>query len=230
MIRPIRFKDLFLSDLGWLRSRFHFSFAEYRNPNNLNFGVLRVMNDDLVDPHQGFGRHPHRDMEIVTYVIQGGLTHQDSMGHRETLGPGDMQYMSAGTGVTHSEMNEGDQESRFLQMWVLPGQKGVAPKYGSKRFEPEERHNRWLQLIGPGEGQVALAQDANFYVTELDAGQALDFQLGENRQVYLKLIEGQADLNGVEIGHGDAAEVLDEDLHLKTQPGAHILLVEMAKF
>ncbi|MDX2469473.1 MAG: pirin family protein [SAR324 cluster bacterium] len=245
MIRIINFKDLFLSDLGWLQSKFHFSFAEYRNPDNLNFGVLRVMNDDQVAPHQGFGQHPHRDMEIVTYVVSGTLSHQDSMNNKETLTAGDIQYMSAGTGITHSEMNEGNDSSRFLQIWILPEARNLTPNYGSHRFEDSERLNKWLHLISPRgalvtpkgdqvsplkkRGAEQISQDANFYVTELEGAKNASFEVEEGRQVYLKLIEGEALLNGQALKHGDAAEVIGENVLLETVAGAHILLIEMAQ-
>ncbi len=228
MIRILRFNDLFVSDLGWLKSRFHFSFAEYRNPDNLNFGVLRVLNDDLVQPRQGFGRHPHQDMEIISYVVAGGLTHQDSMQNKETLGRGDIQYLSAGTGITHSEMNEGEETCRFLQIWIFPEQKDLTPNYGSKRFLESERLNQWLHLVGPRE-EIAVCQDVNLYVTELTAGKSIRFPLAAGRQAYLKLIEGQALLNGAAMRHGDAAEIIAEEIDLRTEPGAHLLLIEMAR-
>lgn len=233
MIRIINFKDLFLSDLGWLQSKFHFSFAEYRNMDNLNFGALRVMNDDIVAAHQGFGRHPHADMEIVSYVISGSLSHQDSMNNKETLTRGDIQYMSAGTGITHSEMNEGEEEARFLQIWIIPEAKNLTPNYGSHRFQQSERLNQWLHLVGykgnPENAAAAeIAQDANFYVTELEAGNNASFDVQEGRQVYLKVMEGEALLNGQSLIHGDAAEITEESIQIETKAGAHVLLIEMA--
>lgn len=231
MIRRIPFDSLYLSDHGWLKSRFHFSFAEYRNPENMHFGVLRVMNDDRIAPQSGFGTHPHNDMEIISYIVEGGLTHQDNMQNRETLHRGDMQYMSAGTGVTHSEVNEGDEEVRLLQLWIFPEAKGLNPNYGSKRYAKADRHNRWLHLAGPkGSGaDVAIYQDANIHVTELDAQKTIGFPLEEGRQAYLKLIEGSIDLNGTKLGHGDAAEVSGEVLQISAEEEAHLLLVEMKR-
>ena len=120
MIKHIPFESLHVSSQGWLESRFHFSFAQYHNPQNMNFGVLRVMNDDVIAPHTGFGTHPHRDMEIFTYVLEGELTHEDSMGNKETLQAGDIQYLSAGTGIYHSEKNDGDVPVRLIQTWIVP--------------------------------------------------------------------------------------------------------------
>ena len=134
MLRKIDSAGLGTSDLGWLRSRFHFSFAEYRDPDNVHFGALRVLNDDLVAPGHGFGMHPHSDFEILSYVVDGALTHADSMGNEHTLTRGEVQYMSAGTGVLHSEHNRGEETLRFLQIWVFPDEEGHAPSYGDHRF------------------------------------------------------------------------------------------------
>jgi hypothetical protein len=197
----------------------------------MHYGVLRVMNDDVIQPHTGFGTHPHEDMEIITYVIRGELTHQDSMGNKESLGRGSVQYLSAGTGITHSEKNEGDEEVHLIQTWILPHSKGLQPQYGSRVFEPEVRHNKWLHLIAP-EGTpdiINIYQDANMYVSELDQHKTLTFEVGKNRQLYVKLMEGDANINGMEFKEGDAAEVLGEDLHVEALSNVHILVVEMQR-
>jgi len=232
MINLIKFSSLYQSDLGWLRARFHFSFAEYQNPENMNFGVLRVMNDDLINPHQGFGMHPHQDMEIVSYVIKGELTHQDNLGNQGALGPGEVQYMSAGTGVVHSEFNETDQQTRLLQIWIPPTQRGLPPAYGSKSFGLEDRLNRWLHFVGPqgATTPITIHQDANFFVTQLDPEQSIDFPLASGRQAYVKLIEGEANLNNVTLTQGDAAEIRDEEISIQTEAGAHVLIIEMPRF
>ncbi|MGL4819956.1 MAG: pirin family protein, partial [Bacilli bacterium] len=144
MIRKIPHQTMGKSDLGWLKSTFHFSFANYFNPDNMNFGVLRVLNDDLVAPKTGFDTHPHQNMEIVTYVVDGELSHADSMGNERKLGRGDVQYMSAGTGVYHSEHNRGTEIARFLQLWILPRNKGNVPNYGDVTYEWALRTNQWL--------------------------------------------------------------------------------------
>lgn len=229
MIRRIPFESLYRADHGWLKSRFHFSFAEYRNPGNIRYGVLRVMNDDLIAAHSGFETHPHQDMEIITYVLKGELTHQDSMGHKESLGRGAIQYMSAGTGVSHSEKNEGDEEVHLIQTWILPQAKGLKPQYGSSLFSSKERHNRWLHLVGPESSKAAvhIHQDANIYASEIDAGKRLKFDLGRGRQLYLKVMEGKADINGLLFTQGDAAELRQEGLSIEALSNAHLLLVEM---
>lgn len=231
----------------WLESRFHFSFAEYFNPANQEFGVLRVLNDDIVKPRAGFGTHPHRDMEIVTYVVDGQLTHRDSMGTGESLGRGSVQYMSAGRGVTHSEMNDGDKPLKFLQIWIKPDQRGLTPNYGSRVFRREERHNkmhhvvtsfnRLGSIVDVGKGVIPIHQDANFYVSEMDPGFSQDFMLSSNRQAYMVCIEGGLSVNGTTgMEARDAVEVVapsgsDFPLQLKadSKHGAHVLLIEMAR-
>lgn len=196
----------------------------------MHYGTLRVMNDDIIQAHTGFDTHPHQDMEIVTYIISGELTHQDSMGNKESLGRGAIQYLSAGTGITHSEKNEGDEEVHLIQTWILPQAKGLEPQYGSKVFDPETRHNKWLHLIAP-EGTldvINIYQDANMYVSELDKNKSLTFELGESRQLYVKVMEGEVNINDIIFKEGDAAEVSGEDLNVEALSDVHILLVEMA--
>ena len=198
MLRKIDSAGLGTSDLGWLRSRFHFSFAEYRDPDNVKFGVLRVLNDDLVAPGRGFGTHPHNDFEILSYVVDGALTHADSMGNEHTLTRGEVQYMSAGKGVLHSEYNRGDTTLRFLQIWIIPDEKGHEPAYGDHRFPWEARRNQWLVIAaGPdGDAPVGIHQDVSLSVVELDAGRELGYAVGPGRQAYLLQIEGSSSVNG----------------------------------
>lgn len=229
MIKRIPYDTLYHADHGWLSSRFHFSFAEYRDPDNMHFGVLRVMNDDVIAPKTGFGTHPHHDMEIVTYIISGALTHEDSLGNRETLRSGDVQYMSAGTGIMHSEMNESDMPVHLIQTWIVPQAKGLRPRYGSDRFESSQRKNRWLHFAGPDESDapIKLYQDANLYAAEIRKGESLPFGLESGRQLYVKVMEGAVHMNGVLLETGDAAEVVDELLHFEPEEHTHLLLVEM---
>ncbi len=231
MIQYIPYDSLYMADHGWLKSCFHFSFAEYRDMDNVHYGPLRVMNDDIIAAHSGFATHPHHDMEIITYILKGELTHQDSIGHKESLGRGAIQYMSAGTGVTHSEMNEGDEEIHLIQTWILPEKKGLRPQYGSRTFEREERHNRWLHLVGPLNSSAAIKiyQDASLYASEVDSGKILDFDLLSDRQLYLKVMEGRAKVNSIVFEQGDAAKISDENLEIEAVEDLHLLLVEMKK-
>lgn len=231
MLKKIASKNMGRSNLGWLRSIFHFSFAEYYNPENINFGMLRVINDDLIAAGTGFGTHPHKDMEIISYVVEGKLTHGDSMGNKNEITRGQVQYMSAGTGVLHSEHNLSDQTARLLQIWILPDRTGYEPNYGDYRFNWEDRENKWLHMVSNKEGQapIKINQDANFHVIELDKGREIDFSVQEGRQAYLVQIEGSSAINGIELDLRDAMEIIEEDITIKATETSHILLIELEK-
>ena len=225
---------------GWLDSHFHFSFAEYYNPKNIRFGVLRVMNDDIVQCGEGFDTHPHENMEIISYVVRGELTHKDSMGNERTLSRGQVQYMSAGTGVTHSEYNHGTEPLRFFQIWFFPDREGYAPNYGDVRFRLEDRYGKWLPIAGPapdGAAPIKIHADINAYAAIISGGESLDFELAPDRQAYLALIEGNAELRGAEgssaaITMRDAAEITGERFTVSAESGgdpAHVLVIEMAR-
>lgn len=197
---------------NWLKSRFHFSFAEYNNYANLDFGVIRVMNDDLVQPRRGFGTHPHANMEIVTYVVDGELSHQDSMGTKESLGRGSIQFMTAGTGVRHSEFNHGDVPVRFIQTWIKPRANGLKPNYGSYRGDPNLPKNKLHHLVSDVKDRtvstpVEINQDCNVYASEIDLGQEIKFELPKHRQAYLLCIEGSVTINGKTLKKYDGAEI-----------------------
>lgn len=219
------------SNLGWLQSRFHFSFADYYNPSNMNFGVLRVLNDDLIAANTGFDTHPHRDMEIITYVIDGELSHADSMGNMRSIGRGEVQYMSAGTGILHSEHNRGNSTARLLQTWILPDRKGHQPHYGDFRFAWKDRQNKWLALVSSIEGfaPVHIHQDAQFSVIELEAGNESYYPVPIGRQAYLVQIEGSSSINEIVLSDGDAMEIVEESIRIKALSQSHIYLIEMAK-
>lgn len=215
---------------------FHFSFANYRNPDNINFGVLRVLNDDDVRAHDGFGKHPHRDMEIVSYVVKGQLTHWDSATDVEdTLQRGHVQTVTAGSGVWHSERNLQDETCRFLQIWILPPADGLPVRYENHKFEPEERLNKLLQIVGnpSNQDQVALHlnQDVNLYVCELTDPEArVSFSLKAGRQAYVNNVEGSVDIDGLAtLGERDALEIFGP-AELKFSligPQAHFIVIEM---
>lgn len=231
MLKKIESKNMGSSDLGWLKSKFHFSFAEYYNPKNMNFGVLRVINDDLINPHTGFDTHPHKDMEIISYVVKGQLTHGDSMGNKSTLSRGQVQYMSAGTGVYHSEHNLGEEVTRLLQIWILPDKAGYNPNYGEYRFPWEERKNRWLHMVSNKEGDapIRINQDINLLALELEEGNEIEYEVKEDRQAYLVQIEGISSINGIDLNQRDAMEIVEENIRLKAKSLSHFLIIEMEK-
>lgn len=231
MIKPIDFSKLYKGEYGWLKSSFHFSFAEYFNRANVHYGALRVMNDDLIDPLAGFATHPHKDMEIFTYVLNGELTHKDSLGNHETLNRGDVQYMSAGRGITHSEKNNGDASLRLIQTWILPDAYGHTPKYGSKKFKKEDRYNKWLHILsGQNKNAIHINQDVEVFVSEFDNETVLEYTPEKDRQLYLKVLEGSVNINSQKLHFGDAAEISDEkELVIKAEEDSFIMLIDLSK-
>lgn len=231
MIKKIESKSMGKSNQGWLRSIFHFSFADYYNPQNINFGVLRVINDDLIEAGTGFDTHPHQDMEIISYVIDGELTHGDSMSNQRTLQRGHVQYMSAGTGVWHSEYNLGDSLARFLQIWIYPDKRGHVPNYGEFRFNWEERQNKWFHIVSStkGDAPVKIHQDANLFVLELSNDKRIHFPVNQGRQAYLVQIEGKSLVNGQHLEARDAMEIVEEEIDITASETSHFMLIEMAK-
>lgn len=233
MLKKLPKENMGKSNLGWLESRFHFSFAEYRNPNNINFGVLRVLNDDIVHPESGFDTHPHANMEIISYIVNGEITHKDSMGNSETLKRGEVQYLSAGDGIYHSEHNfHKSLDLRLLQIWIIPPKNDLSRLYGSKKYLEENRKNNLLNIVSSQEGNadIKIYQDINIYVSELEIGKSLDFTINENRQVYFVQIEGSSTVNDITLDFGDAMEIVDVNkLHIKALENSHFLFIEMAK-
>lgn len=217
---------------GWLDTYHTFSFADYRDPEHTHFQSLRVMNEDCVAPGRGFGTHPHRDMEIVTYVLSGALEHRDSMGNGEVLRPGEFQRMSAGSGITHSEFNPSPNEPVHLyQIWLFPETKGIEPSYEQKKFSDEERHNR-LRLVASrnaADGSLLIHQDARIYLSRLDAGQEVKHTLDAGRHAWLQVLRGDVTLNGDELHTGDGAGVSDETaLSIKANADAEVMLFDLA--
>jgi redox-sensitive bicupin YhaK (pirin superfamily) len=231
MLRKIESKNMGFSNLGWLRSKFHFSFAEYYNPDNIQFGVLRVINDDLIEPSTGFDTHPHRNMEIISYVVNGDLTHRDSMGNKNTITRGQVQYMSAGTGVLHSEHNLGKDLLRLLQIWIFPAENGLQPNYGDYSFNWNDRKNNWLMMVSGlnGDAPIKINQDANIYSLELEKGKDIQFPVNDRRQAYLVQIEGTSVINDIELSDRDGMEIVEEEISINAKETSHILLIEMKK-
>lgn len=231
MLKKLEAKNMGSSNHGWLQSKFHFSFADYFNPYNLNFGVLRVINDDLITPGTGFDTHPHKDMEIISYVVNGELTHGDSMGNTNTITRGHVQYMSAGTGVYHSEHNFGKETLRLLQIWIFPDKRDYIPAYGDFRFNWSDRCNKWLHMVSgkSGNAPIKINQDLNIYSLELEKENEITFPINKDRQAYLVQIEGKSRINSIELEEQDALEIVSEDILVKAKETSHILILEMHK-
>ncbi len=217
---------------GWLDSRFTFSFADYYDPEHVQFRTLRVMNDDHIAAGGGFPTHPHRDMEIVTYVLEGALEHRDSMGNGSVIRPGDVQYMSAGTGVTHSEFNASDKEAVHLyQIWMFPDQKGHKPAYGQKNFAEADKRGKLRLVVSPDgrEDSVKIRQDNELYATVLAPGEAVQHALKPERHAYVQVARGTVTLNGQPLEPGDGAAVSDERIiNLVGVKDAEVLVFDLA--
>lgn len=197
---------------GWLKTFHSFSFAEYHDPRNVNWGALRVFNDDYIAAGQGFPPHPHRDMEIVTYVLEGELAHKDSLGNHGVVGPGSVQFMSAGTGVRHSEFNNSPTEPLHLvQMWILPGKLNQPPSYGQMEFTTEDRHNRWLDIVSgqpTNHAPIRITQDATFAVARLEDTELVR-EFAPKRYAFLFVADGTVNVNGETLHKGDAVRAYD---------------------
>ncbi|HEY9104342.1 pirin family protein [Chitinimonas sp.] len=220
------------ADHGWLKSFHSFSFADYYDPAHMGFGPLRVINEDRVAAGAGFGTHGHRDMEIISYVLSGGLAHKDSIGNGSTIRPGDVQRMSAGRGVMHSEFNGSQEENvHFLQIWVIPNVTGIAPSYEEKHFAPAEKRGR-LRLIGSpdaAEGSVLLHQDARLYAGLFDGDETATLTLAQGRRAYVHLARGSLTVNGEQLKAGDAAMLEGETaVTLTGGDGAEVLVFDLA--
>jgi quercetin 2,3-dioxygenase len=217
---------------GWLKAYHSFSFAGYYDPERVHFGMLRVLNDDTVAPGMGFGMHPHDNMEIVTIPLKGELEHKDSMGNHGVIRAGDIQVMSAGTGIRHSEFNpSSEHEVKLLQIWVFPDKKNVTPRYGQMSFDVAARKNKLQQIVGPGpaENGMWIHQDAWFHLVNLDAGKALSYELKKKENgVYCFVIEGDVTVNGHELNRRDGAGVRNAaSLALQATTDAEVLLMEV---
>ncbi|VVD84243.1 quercetin 2,3-dioxygenase [Pandoraea morbifera] len=223
--------DRGVANHGWLNSRHTFSFANYYDPKQVGFSDLLVINDDRVAPAQGFGKHPHRDMEIFSYVLEGALEHKDTMGTGSVIEPGDVQLMSAGRGVAHSEFNHSTTSPvHFLQIWIVPNQAGIAPEYQQQRFTPEEKRGRLRLIISP-DGQDAslrIHQDARVYAGLFDGDESATLTLAPNRYAYVHVARGSVTLNGVALGEGDGVRVRDETaLTLSKGSDAEVLVFDL---
>lgn len=225
-VRPAAERGHF--DHGWLNTYHSFSFADYYDPKHMGFRDLRVINEDWVAPGKGFGTHPHRDMEIITYILEGALEHRDSMGNGSVIRPGEVQRMSAGTGVTHSEFNASPNEwVHLLQIWILPNQQGIEPSYEQTLFPMEERRNRLRLIASPDgrEGSVTIHQDVAVYASVLDQGKTVSFAFEQGRHGWIQVARGSLELNGTPLATSDGAALSDErSLTLTASENAEFVL------
>ncbi|XHS78101.1 pirin family protein [Burkholderiaceae bacterium UC74_6] len=233
MLELIRSAERGHADHGWLKSFHSFSFADYHNPRRMGFGPLRVINEDRIAPGTGFGTHGHRDMEIISYVLSGELAHKDSMGTAKAILPGEVQRMSAGSGVMHSEFNNApNSETHFLQIWIMPDQQGVKPGYEQKAYADEEKRGRLRLVASPdgAEGSVSLHSSAKLYAGLFDGGETASLPLAQGRLAYVHLVRGQLQVNGQALSAGDAAQISDLDkIEISAGQDAEVLVFDLPR-
>ena len=226
-------QDRGYADHGWLKSFHSFSFADYYDPQHMGWGNLRVINEDRIAPGTGFGAHGHRDMEIISYVLQGNLAHKDSMGNVKGIPPGDVQRMSAGTGVQHSEFNHApDETTHFLQIWIQPNVRGIAPSYEQKSFAEAEKRGRLRLVASPdgAEGSVLIHADARLYAGLFDDGESFSLAVEPKRKAYVNVVRGELEVNGQKLQGGDAAQLENESrIELANGRDAEVLVFELAE-
>jgi len=231
MIQVRRSEERGHANHGWLDSHHTFSFADYYDPDHMGYGPLRVINEDRVEPAAGFPTHGHRDMEIISYVLDGALEHKDSLGTGSVIRPGDVQRMSAGTGVRHSEFNASKTESvHFLQIWIEPDTRGIAPGYEQKRFEAADLTGRMRLIASPdgADGSVRIQQDARVYATKLSSGDGVSHRLAPGRRAYVQVARGEAVVNGQKLSAGDGAAVEEEtEIKLVSPSTAEVLVFDL---
>lgn len=232
MIQRLPASERGTTRIDWLHSRHSFSFGSYRNPERMGFGTLRVINDDIITPGSGFGEHPHRDMEIISYVVEGGLEHRDSLGTGSVIRPGDVQIMSAGTGIRHSEFNASQSEKcRFLQIWIPPNQAGLEPRYAQKRFPIADQTGEFHLLLDPDAAGDALLihQDVRLYGGRFHGDESARLPLEEGRRGWVQVVRGSLELNGITLEEGDGAAISDEtELFFSEADGAEVLAFDLA--
>ncbi|MDE1763818.1 MAG: pirin family protein [Thaumarchaeota archaeon] len=233
MIQKISAGEHHKSETDWLSTYYHFSFADYFDPKKMNYGPLRVFNDDTIQPASGFGFHPHRDMEIVTYVIEGELEHHDSFGNNGIIGPGEIQVMTAGSGIMHSEYNHSKKKPlKLLQMWVVPDKKELEPSWQQKKYTKEQQLDTLLQVVSPlgseKNGALTIHQNASFYVSSLTPGAEVLHDIQTGRKAYAFVIEGEISLNGIKMQTRDAARIEGEQkLSIRSEKQTEMILIDL---
>ena len=231
MISTVKSEERHHGNFGWLDTHWHFSFGDYHDPKNMNWGPLRVFNDDIVQGGGGFGFHPHRDMEIVTVVYDGELQHQDDIGNAGVIHPGEVQVMSAGRGIVHAEHNNSPTEPvHFLQIWIMPRHKANTPRWEQKQFDPAARVGKLLPVVSSGEvaGTLKIDQDAAIYLSTLPAGKRVEHELAAGRKAYLFVVNGKIELNGKSFSTGDQARIDNETrLEIVGKDESEIILLDL---
>jgi hypothetical protein len=233
VINIIPSEERYHADHGWLDTRWHFSFADYHDPANVNWGPLRVFNDDVVHAGGKFDFHPHRDMEIVSYIVDGELEHQDRLGNRHVNRAGEVQVMSAGRGIVHAEGNPSRTDSmRLLQLWLMPRHRNNTPRWEQRPFTAADRQNRLLAVVSPDDarvdGTLVVDQDATIYVSSLDAGRSVTHESKPDRRAYLFVIKGEVELNGRPLKNGDQARIAGEQkLEVTAKQDAEFILLDL---
>ena len=233
MIQVIKSNEHHKSETDWLSTYYHFSFADYFDPNKMNYGPLRVFNDDTIQPSTGFDFHQHQDMEIITYVTDGQLEHQDSRGNKGVINPGEIQVMTAGSGIMHSEFNHSKEKPvKLLQMWVVPDKKGLEPSWQQKKYSKEQRTNKLLQVVSPLASKtndtLTIHQNTSFYVSNLLPGVEVSYEIKPERKAYVFVIDGQVKINDIDIKTRDVAKVEKENrLVIKSNQQTELLLVDL---
>ncbi|MFD2615170.1 pirin family protein [Paenibacillus gansuensis] len=232
MIRVYKADTRYFTDHGWLQSNFSFSFADHYDPENMNFGPMRVLNDDIIQAGKGFGAHPHHEMEIVSLVLRGKLRHQDSLGNTAVTGFGQIQRMSAGTGIVHSEFNPSeDEDMNLLQMWFMPSERGLAPSYETTDYDPSAMVNRLLPVVSK-EGSPSVAkihQDMTIYLSKLEAGKEISFTPKDGRRIFLFVLEGAAELDdGTVLERRDSARMEEiTELTIRSSEGSFVMMIDL---
>ncbi|MFD0590448.1 pirin family protein [Paenibacillus sp. GCM10027627] len=232
MIRKLSASDKHTTDLGWLRSHPYYSFGDYQDEARMGFGVMRVFNDDYLAPGKGFGAHPHSDMEIVSIVLSGKIRHEDNLGNRVVTGFGEVQRMSAGSGIIHTEFNASEEEElRLLQLWFMPKERGVRPSYEAVKFQSEKLEGALLPVVsnqGPEDGTASIGQEMTIYLSKLTAGQTVSHNTVSSRKLFLFTIEGELSLIGERLSSGDAAEIEDVgSLTLEAEKDCFFMLIDI---
>lgn len=233
MLEIRKSKERGLADHGWLKSMHTFSFANYYDPKHMGFRALRVINEDRIEGGTGFGKHSHKDMEIISYVIKGSLQHEDSMGTKAVIRPGEVQRMSAGSGILHSEMNnEAKSETHFFQIWIQPSSSGGAPGYGQKSFEDELTSKNLVLVISPDgrDGSIEIKQNADMYISRLKAQEKLSFQLRSGRGAWIQIVRGKMKVGNLEVETGDAVSIENEaEIAISALESSEFILFDLAQ-